>query len=114
MSETKHTPGMLRVGYSDGSGPECLTIDDNTVVVMGGDSFGLMYGARKPADAARIALTWNCHDELVEALRSIAEHTDPDGGDNYRSDDREGCLDTVHALARAALSRATPREGNAK
>lgn len=39
---------------------------------------------------------------LKEALNDIAEHTDPDDKDNYRSDDREGCLDTVHAIATAA------------
>lgn len=44
---------------------------------------------------------------LEEALQSIAEATDADDPESYRSDDREGCLDTVHAIATAALS---PRE----
>lgn len=35
---------------------------------------------------------------LVEALSTIARHTNPDDESSYRSDDREGCLDTVHHL----------------
>lgn len=39
------------------------------------------------------------------ALEQIAEATDPDAvEENYRADDREGCLDYVFAKARAALS----------
>jgi len=37
-----------------------------------------------------------------DALRSIAEHTDPDAAENYRADDREGCLDATHSIARTA------------
>jgi len=45
--------------------------------------------------------------DLLEALSRIAEHTDPDSSDeNYRADDREGCLDTVFALARDAIAKA--------
>jgi len=45
---------------------------------------------------------------LLAALRDIAEMTDPDNPDSYRSDDREGCLDTVHAKATAAIAAAEP------
>jgi hypothetical protein len=38
--------------------------------------------------------------ELEGALTGIAEATDPDDPGSYRSDDREGCLDHVHAAAR--------------
>lgn len=42
---------------------------------------------------------------LRESLTRIAEHTDPESPEeNYRADDREGCLDTVFAIARKALS----------
>jgi hypothetical protein len=46
--------------------------------------------------------------DLVDALRRIAEHADPEpaSGKNYRTDDREGCLDAVFEIARAALARA--------
>jgi len=54
--------------------------------------------AQHSADAATIAT-------LRAALESIAEHTDPDSEEeNYRADDREGCLDTAHAIATAALA----------
>lgn len=42
---------------------------------------------------------------MREALEKIAGHTDPDDPESYRCDDREGCLDTVQSIARAALSR---------
>lgn len=39
-----------------------------------------------------------------EALDAIREMTDPDSGENYRADDREGCLDATHATACRALN----------
>lgn len=45
---------------------------------------------------------------LVDALRTIAEATDPDNPESYRADDREGCLDAVHATATAALTQRAP------
>lgn len=42
-------------------------------------------------------------EKLKAALESIAEHTDPDDPESYRSDDSEGCLDRVQAISRAAL-----------
>lgn len=53
-----------------------------------------------------------CRDEdvtMLEALRTIAAATDADNPESYRCDDREGCLDTVHAIARSALAEA-PKE----
>lgn len=41
--------------------------------------------------------------EAREALKDIAEATDADNPESYRADDREGCLDTVHAIAASAL-----------
>ena len=44
---------------------------------------------------------------LVAALQSIADDTNPDSPEeNYRADDREGCLDTVFATATRALAAA--------
>lgn len=43
-------------------------------------------------------------EELEAALTDIAEATDPDNPESYRCDDREGCLDTVQAIARSALT----------
>ena len=40
---------------------------------------------------------------LREVMISIAKDTDADNPDSYRADDREGCLDTIFAIASAAL-----------
>jgi hypothetical protein len=43
---------------------------------------------------------------LTKALETIAERTNPDAPDeNYRADDREGCLDTVYSIASSALAK---------
>lgn len=41
---------------------------------------------------------------LREALARVRDATDADNPESYRSDDREGCLDTVFSIADAALS----------
>ncbi len=56
----------------------------------------------KSADARLIASA----PDLLEALRSIAAMTNPDDPESYRSDDREGCLDSVQALAASAIAKA--------
>lgn len=42
--------------------------------------------------------------EIEDALKAIREHTDADNPESYRCDDREGCLDTVHAKAKSTLA----------
>lgn len=42
---------------------------------------------------------------LSVVLQDIAEMTNPDDPDCYRSDDREGCFDTVFYRASTALKR---------
>ncbi|HQR98111.1 MULTISPECIES: hypothetical protein [unclassified Polaromonas] len=49
-------------------------------------------------------------ERLRAALEDVAECTDPDKDDNYRSDDREGCLDAVFATASAALTPQPTKE----
>lgn len=48
-----------------------------------------------------------CEAEAMrEMLRRIKEHTDPEPPEeNYRADDREGCLDTVFSIASTAIAR---------
>lgn len=41
---------------------------------------------------------------LKTALNKIQVATDPDGDENYRADDREGCLDYVFDVAKQALA----------
>lgn len=43
-------------------------------------------------------------DEAVRALEVILGHTNPDEPNNYRADDREGCLDGVFSEADRALT----------
>jgi hypothetical protein len=44
-------------------------------------------------------------DQLLEEIKSIRDMTDADDPDSYRSDDREGCLDTVFGVANEAVAR---------
>ena len=58
-------------------------------------------------DAEFIVQAVNSHDVLVDALKRIREHTDPEpASENYRADDREGCLDTVFSIATDTLEAA--------
>lgn len=43
-------------------------------------------------------------DKLLDALQSITDMTNADNPESYRSDDREGCFDTVYAVARDAVA----------
>jgi len=71
-TEAVHAAGPWRVGFSDGSGPECITAANDTIVVVrGGDSFGLMYGVERPADrhliaaAPRMLAALKAHDRYM-------------------------------------------------
>lgn len=48
---------------------------------------------------------------LRDALQSIRDMTDADNDESYRCDDREGCLDTVFAVASRALAAQAPAQG---
>jgi len=50
-------------------------------------------------------------ERLEEALKTIADVTNPDDPESHRSDDREGCLDTVHSIALDAISTADGERG---
>jgi len=60
----------------------------------------------------RGGLCATCRDEevtMLEALQQIVAATDADNPESYRCDDREGCLDTVHAIACAAITKVEAR-----
>lgn len=58
-----------------------------------------------PADPnAEWVMVRNARDEAVRSLQVIRGHTDPDTETSYRADDREGCLDAVHAESSRALA----------
>jgi hypothetical protein len=62
------------------------------------------WDAQARVDVRLAAAAW----DLLEALKRIAEHTDPDSPEeNYRADDTEGCLDTVFSIAKRAIAAAT-------
>ena len=64
QSETKHTPGELYAA-EDFRGRHVVKGDGSVSIAA---CYHPPVGDGK-ANAARIVLTWNCHDELVAALR---------------------------------------------
>lgn len=61
------------------------------------------------ANGHLLADSWEMREEnkkLRAALQHIADMTDPDDGDNYRADDREGCIDMTYSVAANALASA--------
>lgn len=107
---SKHTPGELHPRqefanrwrleqYIDmGIEPRCVAIVTNTACEVGS-----MDDAAVAANAARLAMCWNCHDELVEACRKAmpflrdADHLESSAEEN----------DALAAI-RAALARTAP------
>ena len=77
QSETKHTRGELRLNKrQDEPAPTQLLggeFGDDIVADCSLFITGRNYD-EAAANAARIALTWNCHDELVAALRDMQQH----------------------------------------
>ena len=52
------------------------------------------------------AIVQSAADEIArlrDVLKRIGDMTDADNPESYRCDDREGCLDTVHGVARSSL-----------
>jgi len=62
------------------------------------------------AIAAKMAGLSAEREGLEAAMSLIRAMTDPADEDNYRADDREGCLDAVHDAARAALTQGESRQ----
>lgn len=101
MSSAKHTQGRMEYGHvglerfwigtsHDATPIACVLIDDDDLAV-----------ARDNArdNAARIAHTWNCHDELLSALEQALACMDAPGFD--REWQNEVC-----ATGRAAITKA--------
>lgn len=97
MSEAKHTPGRISVcqfGYINTEEPNgrVRTIGR---VWQGTES---KHRANRRADADRLALCWNAHDDLLEACEAMLhrfDHLDTDAGK------REACN-----MARVAIAKA--------
>lgn len=101
MTEAKHTPGRMvvrRTGYTGrASAKYVITPEDNSRAIA-----HIKHSTVSPVDAnaARLALCWNTHDSLVEALQDMLLWLDD--GNRILSD---SCAADV-AKARAALALA--------
>lgn len=104
MREVKHTPLPWKAEAGEGRGARIVGADEKWSALPCGDTDETVI-----ANKAFIVRACNSHYELLDALRRIAAHTDADDEESYRCDDREGCLDTVHAIAIAAISKAEGR-----
>jgi hypothetical protein len=75
-SKTEHTKGQLQVLITDSEamkGANCVLISDNGDQIarcMAPFPFDTSWNERD-ANAHRLALAWNCHDELLEACESM-------------------------------------------
>lgn len=67
MKQTAHTPGQLEIHLCE----ECVIIDKHGARVA--DVLRSYYDdpALKAANAARLVLAWNCHDDMLEALKAV-------------------------------------------
>jgi hypothetical protein len=93
-----HTPGMLQVlppVKGNSKQPNlCTTAEIPTVIAS-------VCGGHREANAARLALCWNSHDALVEALQAIS-----DAWPAHGSGTQNAIADAMATRARAALAAA--------
>lgn len=83
MSEPKYTKGKLEV-----SGASLVTGDFCIAVIEDDGGYEAPLDERE-ANAARLALCWNCHDELVDAtkrLLAICRQMNPDFDSGWQAD----------------------------
>lgn len=103
MSDTKHTPGRLSTRHGlSASDPRWILENDESFVAV-------TTGGNNEANAKRLALCWNSHDDLLEALQNLVEadlHADGEGLWNIADSDTEDGESAVKA-ARAAIAKAT-------
>ena len=79
MTDTKHTPGPLVVHETDDTCLRLVSEDYGGIAVLH-DPLVHELGreAEWRANAARLALAWNTHDELARACREMYDELDPD------------------------------------
>jgi hypothetical protein len=110
MDKDIHSPWHWTDQYLDSR-------NEKTMTLVGADGYGIlscdgMINSPQGLGDHRIASLIKAAPDILAALARIAEHTDPDAEEeNYRADDREGCLDAVYAIAKAAIAQT---EGGAK
>jgi hypothetical protein len=105
---TSHTPGKLRVvtertrpnqGFSirgEGAALIAETVEDHETV-------------NGQANAERLVHCWNCHDELVEALKAAHRKLDLIADGNVQQGNLESCADMAMEI-RALIANAERKE----
>ncbi len=99
MAETKHTAGEMGVNFRRFP-PGIGIVGCGTIAVVAGEGSD----EEDKANAARLALAWNAHDELVTAAKAVLymhKNPPPDPLQMFLA------LDAVATVARAALDKAT-------
>ncbi len=103
-TDTKHTPGPLKVFTAKKDATLYIGVGDADGGGVLDTGFGVWRdGPEALANAKRIVHTWNCHDDLVEALEIAMEWIN--GWDSAFCDDPEW-IDTDAPKIRAALAKA--------
>lgn len=93
MTDTMKLTDRLRGIY-------VLPVNDGAGLLDGKDTFTREFPvAPIQKEAAEVI------DRLRTVLADIAVMTDGSNSESYRSDDREGCLETIHELSLAALKQ---------
>ena len=111
----KHTPGGIHLHSMtweahDGS-PEVAVVLDQDDLYLGRVRYGTV---EQKANAARLALCWNTHDELVEALARLIDTAgvlrDRAGAGGLAAVTADDYLPfaNAHSHALAILAKATP------
>lgn len=73
QSETKHTPGTLSIAADNPRKVVSDSIDGLDLLTGENLIGGASEGPYAHANAARIVLTWNCHDDLVAACQAVVD-----------------------------------------
>lgn len=116
MTQKTYTPGLLEVQHwkdgifirpvSEGSPAPRIA---SMVLTERMSGFAEEVWASQPyIDAARVVLTWNSHDALVEALERLLEASEDFESELEAGEEGEGPVE--QARDAIALSKGTPRE----
>jgi len=99
---TSRTPGKLKLTIAEGEDlkPIYLVTKDGAYAVaqIRGAHIGGDWDFRTKANAERLAHCWNCHEDLLAALKAMLAHTEPNYG--------IACQQSVWNVARKVIADA--------
>lgn len=99
---------LLEILYNEGSDTIVLgdtETGDDIAEVFHNERHTVNQTVKQALETARL---FAAAPDLLAALRDILEASGTEDGEGeYRTDDREGCLDFVEHTARAAIAKAT-------